>query len=135
MRILILFIMLFLHLVDDYYLQGVFAKMKQKKWWEDNVNDPILLMLYKNDYKVALVEHAFSWTFMIMLPTMICMFYTGNYMVSSYCVCFIINLIIHAWVDHLKANVQNYSLLTDQTTHVAQVFATWTIVFYGFNLM
>ena len=28
--------MIFLHIVDDYYLQGVLAKMKQRKWWEDN---------------------------------------------------------------------------------------------------
>ena len=31
-----LIIMVFLHIVDDYYLQGVLATMKQKDWWIKN---------------------------------------------------------------------------------------------------
>ena len=59
--------MLFCHIVDDYYLQGWLASAKQKKWWEQNASNP----LYKNDYIMALVEHAFSWTFMVHVPIVI----------------------------------------------------------------
>ena len=72
MKIIILLIMLFLHIVDDYYLQGILTKLKQKSWWEENAPNK----LYKHDYIIALIEHAFSWTFMIMLPFTI-MYVTG----------------------------------------------------------
>lgn len=64
MKIFILFCMLFCHVIDDYYLQGILASMKKKSWWEKNAPDE----LYKNDYKMALFMHSFSWSFMIMLP-------------------------------------------------------------------
>ena len=66
LKTILLLTMLFCHIVDDYYLQGWLASAKQKLWWEKNVPDK----LYKNDYIMALCEHAFSWTFMIMLPLM-----------------------------------------------------------------
>lgn len=59
--LILLFSMLFFHLFDDYKLQGILANMKQRSWWEKNAPDD----LYKNDYIIALIEHAFSWTFMI----------------------------------------------------------------------
>ena len=124
MRTILLYAMLFLHLVDDYYLQGILASMKQKSWWEKNAPDP----LYKNDYKVALIEHAFSWTFMIMLPITVLMVINNNILVVPWSIAFIINWIIHGWTDHLKANVHNISLVTDQTTHVCQIIATWFVM-------
>lgn len=85
-------IMIFLHIVDDYYLQGILAKMKQKKWWEKNYPDE----KYSFDYLVGLFMHAFSWTFMIMLPAML----NGYFPIWL----FGLNVIIHATVDDLKAN-------------------------------
>ena len=126
MNILILFAMVFLHIVDDYYLQGILTKLKQKSWWEENAPDS----LYRNDYKVALIEHAFSWTFMIMLPVTIMMIISNNILIVSWSVAFVVNWCIHAWVDHLKANVQNCSLLIDQTIHIGQIFATWCVMMY-----
>ena len=65
-KILLLLTMIFLHIVDDYYLQGWLASAKQKSWWEQNALDK----LYKHDYIMALFMHSFSWAFMIMLvPT------------------------------------------------------------------
>ena len=60
----IFILMVFCHIVDDYYLQGILASMKQRKWWIDNAPKK----LYRHDYIAALVMHAFSWAFMIMLP-------------------------------------------------------------------
>ena len=63
--VFIFFAMCFCHIVDDYYLQGILASMKQKSWWtkQESYEDK-----YKNDYIVALLMHAFSWSFMILIP-------------------------------------------------------------------
>ena len=61
---MILLTMIFLHIVDDYYLQGILAQMKQKKFWKEQAPDE----KYKYDYIWALIMHGFSWAFMIMLP-------------------------------------------------------------------
>lgn len=126
MKILILFIMLFLHIVDDYYLQGILAKMKQKSFWEENAPDP----MYKNDYIVALVEHAFSWTFMIMLPAMVWMFYYQNIHSGWYVILFVWNVVIHSLVDHAKANMKLINLYEDQRVHFIQIMMTWILMFY-----
>ena len=112
-----LLLMLFLHIVDDYYLQGILASMKQKGWWEKNYPQP----LYKYDYIVALLMHSFSWAFMIMIPTMI-----NNCFVWWL---FLINVIIHCIVDHIKANLKKINLITDQSIHVIQIILTWLVCF------
>lgn len=56
LKLTLLFGMLFLHIVDDYYLQGWLASAKQRSWCEKNCPDE----MYKNDYIMALCEHAFS---------------------------------------------------------------------------
>lgn len=120
MNVFILLAMIFLHIVDDYYLQGILASMKQKAWWEKNAPDP----LYKYDYIVALMEHAFSWTFMIMLPVGIyTIFYDKSIVLIV--IMFLINWIIHSIVDHLKANVKVINLVTDQIIHILQIIVTW----------
>ena len=124
MRTILLYTMVFLHIVDDYYFQGILAQMKQKSWWEKNAPDT----LYKNDYKVALIEHAFSWTFMIMLPITVLMVVNNNILIVPWSIAFVVNWIIHGCTDHLKANVHNISLVTDQTTHVCQIIATWFVM-------
>ena len=48
---LMLILMIFCHIVDDYYLQGWLASAKQKEWWNKNAPDP----LYKNDYEFSIL--------------------------------------------------------------------------------
>lgn len=118
MKLVLLFIMIFCHIVDDYYLQGWLASAKQKSWWEQNAPDK----LYKHDYLVALFMHSFSWTFMIMLvPTIYVLLFGGTW--SS--IVFIANLIIHMIVDDMKANKKKINLIQDQSIHMIQIFATW----------
>jgi uncharacterized protein YqcC (DUF446 family) len=117
--VLILFAMIFMHIVDDYYLQGVLAKMKQRSWWEENAPQEE----YKHDYKVALIMHAFSWSFMIMLPYIL--FVVNE---ATFCVAITINTAIHAFVDDLKANRKAINLVADQTVHIIQVILTWAFV-------
>ena len=126
MKLIILLTMLFLHIVDDYYLQGILAQMKQKSWWKENAPDE----LYKNDYKVALLEHAFSWTFMIMLPITITMIVQNNYINTIYTTYFIINWILHTVIDHLKANKKTINLVVDQSCHILQIIVTWIALVY-----
>lgn len=126
MKLIILLTMLFLHIVDDYYLQGILAQMKQKSWWKENAPDE----LYKNDYKVALLEHAFSWTFMIMLPITVTMIIQNNYINTIYITYFIMNWILHTVIDHLKANKKTINLVVDQSCHILQIVVTWIALVY-----
>lgn len=113
---MILLTMIFLHIVDDYYLQGILAQMKQKKFWKEQAPDE----LYKYDYIWALIMHSFSWAFMIMLPLMI----TGEVGPLFYAI-FIFNIVMHAWTDHRKANLHQINLWHDQLIHMAQIVATF----------
>lgn len=131
-NIVIVLSMLFCHIVDDYYLQGWLASAKQKSWWEKNNPNP----LYKNDYKMALLEHAFSWTFMIHVPVMLASV-TGNLEVKGYLfiILFVINCGIHALVDNAKANKLKISLVQDQLIHVVQIVLSWFIYIFCNSLL
>lgn len=121
---ILIFTMIFCHIVDDYYLQGWLASAKQKSWWETNAPDE----LYKNDYKMALIEHAFSWSFMIHIPIIVSSFFIEiPYLSFVYSITLLINMCIHAFVDNLKANKKKINLVTDQIIHLFQVVITGTI--------
>lgn len=113
----ILLLMIFLHIVDDYYLQGVFANMKQKQWWRDNAPAP----LYRYDYIVALIMHSMSWAFMIMLPIATKMSFDAN---GLFIGVWVVNAIIHGVVDDLKANKHKINLIQDQSAHMVQIVLT-----------
>ena len=113
----ILLLMIFLHIVDDYYLQGWLASAKQKEWWKKNAPQK----LYENDYIWALIMHSFSWTFMIMLPIAFVLSFKVNIL---FWICFFVNLLTHAIVDDLKANLKKINLWTDQAIHITQIIIT-----------
>lgn len=118
MKLFILFVMFFAHIVDDYYLQGILASLKQKSWWE---NQKSYKPMYKYDYIVALIMHAFSWSFMISLPIL----YFG--FTKWIAVAIILNTIIHGIVDDLKANKGKINLIVDQSIHIIQIIITWIL--------
>ena len=119
MKLFILFVMIFAHIVDDYYLQGILASLKQKTWWE---NQKSYKPMYKYDYIVALIMHAFSWSFMISLPIL----YFG--FTKWIAVAIILNTIIHGIVDDLKANKCKINLIMDQSIHIIQIVITWVLL-------
>ena len=119
-KIFIILCMLFCHIVDDYYLQGILASMKQKSWWKKHAPDP----LYKHDYIMALYEHAFSWTFMIFLPLFISHFFGIQLNESLIIGLFSFNLGLHIIVDDLKANQLKINLIQDQLIHICQIIIT-----------
>lgn len=115
----ILLIMIFMHITDDYYLQGWLASAKQKKWWTNNAPQD----LYKYDYLWALLMHSFSWTFMIMLPIMI------KFDISNlFYVIFTVNILIHGFTDNLKANQGKINLIQDQIIHLVQIVVTFILL-------
>ena len=117
--------MLFCHIVDDYYLQGLLASLKQRIWWEKNAPQE----KYKDDYKVALITHAFSWSFMITLPIFIYALILNNatifYVLPIF---YIVNTSLHAYIDDLKCNKYTLSLLEDQCIHFCQIVVTWMVI-------
>ena len=117
-NIFILLAMIFLHIIDDYKLQGILASMKQEKWWREQKE---YKELYKNDYIMALLEHSFSWTFMIMLPIA----FSLNFNTGWWLLAYIANWCTHAFVDDLKANRFKINLITDQLIHLGQIITTW----------
>lgn len=118
----IFLLMIFMHIVDDYYLQRILASMKQRDWWKENAP----AKMYERDYMVALFMHAFSWAFMVMLPIAFSMGFAIN---VKFGVAFVSNLVIHAVVDHEKANVKSINLITDQWIHMFQIMITWICFF------
>lgn len=120
--VILLFAMIFFHIVDDYYLQGILAQMKQKKWWEKHAPDK----LYKNDYIMALAEHAFSWSFMIHMPVFVFIYFCGVSATWYEVMLLVIyNTVIHAIIDHQKANALQINLVQDQLAHLGQILFTW----------
>lgn len=123
---LIFIAMLFCHIVDDFYLQGILAKLKQKQWWQENTPDP----LYKLDYTVALVVHALSWSIMISIPLITYIFINNIENGMTYItISIIVNMFIHGIVDNLKANKHKINLQIDQLIHLLQVWLTFAIFF------
>ena len=115
--VFIILCMIFCHIIADYNLQGWLASAKQKSYWEKNAPDE----MYKYDYICALVMHSFSWTFMIMLPLM----YAVDFKVDSFLLfLFVINILMHAIVDDLKANNKCINLWQDQLIHMCQIAMT-----------
>lgn len=120
----VLLSMAFCHIVDDYYLQGKLALFKQKSWWEEKAPDE----MYKYDYIVALMMHSFSWAFTIMLPIAV----SQKFQIEAvFVTMFIINTVVHAIVDDLKANKRKINLVTDQSIHIGQIIVTFLICMLG----
>lgn len=116
-KLFIVLLMMFCHIVDDYYLQGWLASAKQKKYWKENAPET----MYKYDYIWALIMHSFSWAFMIMLPIA---FVKSFEIGIVFLLVFVSNLTLHAVVDDLKANKREINLWIDQIIHLCQIALT-----------
>lgn len=120
----IILFMIFMHIVDDFKLQGILASMKQRQWWEENAPNK----LYKYDYIWALLTHSFSWSFMIMLPIAIVSHFNIGIL---FVMVLIANIIIHCIIDDLKANKHKINLIEDQIIHIVQIIVTFMCFCWG----
>lgn len=127
-KIILLLTMIFLHILDDFHLQGILANFKQRSWWKENEPHK----MYKNDYIIALFIHSFSWAFAISIPCIIynILYYRHEEYLYVYLILFVFNMVIHMIIDHLKANIRRINLTTDQYLHLLQIVVTWFILIY-----
>lgn len=130
MKALFVFIeMIFCHCFADYFLQGILASMKQKKWWAKqapNISE-FEKSKYINDYKAALIAHSIEWTFVVQIPLFI--FVVQSYYAFAeglmYLLLFIYNAIAHYVIDDYKANKHKINLIQDQRLHLIQILLSW----------
>ena len=120
-------LMVLCHIIDDFVFQPVcLSNLKQKNYWERLCKDAnVDIEKYKNDYIAALIMHGFSWSIMIMLPVM---FLVPTVSCIALIGCIIINGLVHAYVDDLKANKFELNLVEDQLIHFIQIFITFIII-------
>ena len=123
MFIKILLFMILFHIIDDFVLQPIsLSNLKQKKWWkkQEGYSDK-----YKDDYKVALAIHSISWSIMIHVPLVI-MF--PSLWQLALLISFIVNAVIHYYIDDLKANKLKINLFEDQMVHFWQICTTLSFI-------
>ena len=111
-------LMLLGHLVADYTLQGWLADGKQESWWK-KVCGGVIPDKYKHDYVAALLCHALYWSIFICAP-----FFASKWFLLS----IVVNTIVHAVVDDLKANKMKINLIQDQLLHILQIAVTLTVL-------
>ena len=123
--LLILFVMIFLHVLEDFHLQGILAQLKQRDWWRTNAPS----RLYREDYLIALITHSFEWAFLITLPWLVIAFITVDTgLITMLLLSYLLNTIFHGAVDDLKANQKRINLWTDQKYHYIQIIVTWVLL-------
>lgn len=115
----VLLCMIYLHLIDDYKMQGWLASAKSKNWWI--TNSPYPLEKYKNDYIIALLEHGFMNSFMVHIPIYLWLCQNEKTLLISV----LIFAIIHSFIDHLKANCKTINLIQDQIIHIVLIVIWW----------
>ncbi len=123
-RLLVLMAMLYFHIMDDFRHQGILAQMKQKSWWQENAPDN----MYKHDYIVALLEHAFSWTVAIHIPLFVYGYLNDSFVSpSTFLITFVFTWLWHAFIDNEKANRDSINLVFDQICHIIQIIVTLSV--------
>lgn len=127
-KIFILFVMIFVHIIEDFHLQGILSMMKQKSWWmtqaKGNLQQQELFnQKYGKDYLISLFTHSFEWAFVLMLPLVLMT--NVNYKFAI--IAILINSFVHAIVDDLKANQLKINLIQDQVVHYIQIVITWLL--------
>lgn len=123
-------LMLLLHFIADYTLQGCLANMKQKSWWVEQCHKHGFdFAKYKYDYVCSLICHALYWTLITFSPII----FFSDLSDISITIVIIGNMAIHAFIDHIKANKFCINLVVDQLLHLAQIFITYEVI-YGIML-
>lgn len=128
----ILLSMLAAELFVDFNLQGILADFKQKEYWDvviKNLKSKAKNKLpeYKYDYIVSLLIHGFIVSFAFTIPYVIA---PGMSDFNKLSLVIIANTILHAGIDHLKANKKCINLLEDQLAHFICVIISWFILVY-----
>lgn len=147
-KIFILFLMILIHIIEDFHLQGCLANLKQKKWWIDElckafdcddkrkeIREPYLNgTIYKKDYKIGLIVHSIENAIFVMLPLII------DLLISEFKGClhngwivygfsaFVIAM-THYIIDDLKCNKMKINLIVDQLMHFCVIILVYICCF------
>ena len=111
----VLLCMFYLHLIDDYVLQGILAQLKQRDFWKPYGKK------YQADYVVALLEHGFMNAFLVHIPIYIWL--CRNEFALAFTI--LLSTISHSIVDDAKANDKTINLIQDQVAHLFWIMAVW----------
>lgn len=109
---LLLPLMILCHIIEDFHIQGVMANMKQKSFWNPYGEK------YADDWKPVIILHGMEWAMLTSMPCLVMSWFD----VPMWFVLVIVTMgLLHAYIDHLKANVGKINLITDQTLHMCQI--------------
>lgn len=122
---LVFLLMIAMHVIEDFHLQGRMADMKQKSWWEEYPSQ------YRRGYVPVLILHGMEWSILVSLPLLLI---TGLNVPGIVLLGIVINGFVHAIVDDLKANRFLINLETDQSIHILQILliyllTVWTVTY------
>ena len=122
----VLLLMFLFDIIDDFVLQPVcLSKLKQKRYWiEECEKNNLDISKYDTDYITALIMHGLSWSIMIHIPLM---FLGGINDDLFLLLSVLLNAVILAIIDDLKANKLKINLDVDQCLHGLQILITWII--------
>lgn len=109
---LLLPLMILCHIIEDFHIQGKMADMKQSSFWRPYGEK------YANDWKPVIILHGMEWAMLTSMPCVVMSWFD----VPMWFVLVIVTMgLLHAYIDHLKANVGKINLITDQTLHMTQI--------------
>lgn len=127
-------IVLLLHFISDFTLQGNLGNLKWKTWWMDECNRMekekklewgsagATFHKYRFDYICGMVCHCLYWTIFTFSPIIWNM--TSTLQIA---LLVILNAGFHYWVDDMKANKWRLNLCQDQLFHLVQITATFFV--------
>ena len=127
-------LVLLLHFISDFTLQGNLGNLKWKTWWMDECNRMekekklewgsagATFHKYRFDYICGMVCHCLYWTIFTFAPIIWKM--TSTWQIALLVV---MNAGFHYWVDDMKANKWRLNLCQDQLFHLVQITATFFV--------
>lgn len=129
MTLFVILIMIVMHTLADYGVQHWcrLSDLKQKAFWETH---PVgREKKYQYDYLFALGFHSINWACLTFWPLLFFHLISME-QIEIYNIVVIVNAVIHAIIDDLKANKLKLNLGQDQTLHLLQiVISTYIITF------
>lgn len=141
-KMFILFLMLLMHYIEDFHLQGCMANLKQKKWWREQMSNNDMHShyilehsIYKNDYKMGLFAHSIENALFVMLPLIIDLLISEfTHHLRNTWILFIpstlLILVSHYLIDNEKANKMKINLIQDQLYHLGIIFLIFISYFW-----
>lgn len=122
-------LVLALHHLADYNLQGALCHLKQESFWRkacrecEWCSETVAFRKYGRDYRAGLACHALYWTLVTYAPLI---FHPLTPSAFAWGL-IIANSAFHYWVDDLKANRWRINLVQDQLLHLAQICVTFAV--------